>query len=1134
MKKTWFLTDYRYLFAWVDRFFKIMRISIFLIAFASLQTFALSNYAQSKKIDMKIEKSSIVKVLEKIEDETEFFFFYNNQVVNLEKQVSIDVKGRTIDQLLGEVFKDTNVEYTINNRQIILSLNGAPTIQQQKTVSGKVTDSSGASLPGASVVVKGTTTGVITDMDGKYSLSNVPANATLQFSFVGMKTQEIPVGSKTTINVTLIEEAIGLEEVVAVGYGVAKKSSITGSISTVRSEDLPNTASTSVSHMLSGKASGVTVRQTSAQPGGGVEITIRGAGSVNAGNEPLYVIDGFPVNNNTLEPGSGDRYSMGSRNPLNSINPNDIESIEILKDASSTAIYGARAANGVIMITTKRGKEGKTNVEFTANHTIQNISKYFEMLDATGFMQMSNTLGKEYYQISNNLIPYGPKDAKLVDLYVPKYTEEQIANAGTGTNWWDEVTRPGKVSEYNLSMSGGNPSTKYLVSANYFNQEGVVQNSDFSRFSGRVNLDQNISKMVKAGLSLTGSFIDNGNTQLGSGQWENSGVLMSALVMSPLTTVYNAYGKYNINPLNATMPNPVSYKEIDDHTISKRLLANSYIEINPIKDLTAKINVGIDDKSAQRNNYMPKTFLYGSQSQGKANIALNNSTDLLFNTTLNYKKTFANLHHTNFLFGYEYQKFNGNGVGVTNNKFFTDVFGSNNLGAGEGIPSTYSYKNSGKLASYFTRISYDYKEKYILNVTLRRDGTSNFGADNKWGMFPSLAVAWRITEEDFVKKFDKLSNLKLRLSYGQTGNSGIGDRAFEYYAPIGNYLFGNTIQTAVGKSQLGNSNLKWETTTEFNLGLDFGLFNNRISGTFEYYNKVVDDLLAYRTLPSYSDLSSVADNIGATQLDGFEFNLNTRNIDKELKWTTSFNISTYNNQWKKRNPNVILNPYQNEHDPIRAIYGYKTAGIKQIGQVIPHMPNALPGNLIYQDLNGYDGNNKLTGKPDGKINSADNVLIGSWDPGLTFGIGNTFEYKNFDLNFFFYGMADYTIGNPNLFKFMLDAWRLPQTENNMMKDVSQLYRSDAPSTKYPGMAVNPYQGNSDFYLEKADFIRLKNVTLGYSLPKKLINKILDLRVYFDAQNLLTITNYSGVDPETDSQGSYPNAKSYSFGVNVKF
>jgi hypothetical protein len=334
MKKTWFLTDYRYLFAWVDRFFKIMRISIFLIAFASLQTFALSNYAQSKKIDMKIEKSSIVKVLEKIEDETEFFFFYNNQVVNLEKQVSIDVKGRTIDQLLGEVFKDTNVEYTINNRQIILSLNGAPTIQQQKTVSGKVTDSSGASLPGASVVVKGTTTGVITDMDGKYSLSNVPANATLQFSFVGMKTQEIPVGSKTTINVTLIEEAIGLEEVVAVGYGVAKKSSITGSISTVRSEDLPNTASTSVSHMLSGKASGVTVRQTSAQPGGGVEITIRGAGSVNAGNEPLYVIDGFPVNNNTLEPGSGDRYSMGSRNPLNSINPNDIESIEILKDAS--------------------------------------------------------------------------------------------------------------------------------------------------------------------------------------------------------------------------------------------------------------------------------------------------------------------------------------------------------------------------------------------------------------------------------------------------------------------------------------------------------------------------------------------------------------------------------------------------------------------------------------------------------------------------------------------------------------------------------------------------------------------------------------------------------------------------------
>lgn len=1100
--------------------------------YCASSSFLMAQTANSG-VSLNEKNRPLKEILVMIEKQTDYHFFYNEVETNVSQNVSVSVENGSLQITLEKLLKGTGIKYKIEDDNIILYKEEINTPKKSKTIKGTVVDNLGMGVPGVNVFQNSnTTSGVITDFDGNFTITVNNPKEELVFSFIGFKTKKVAIGNKTELNVVLEEESVMLDEVVAIGYGVAKKSSITGSITSVKAEDLPKSANASVNNMLAGKASGVQVLQTSAQPGGGVNIVIRGAGSVDAGNAPLYVIDGFPINNNSVEPSEGD-YSVGKRDPLSSINPNDIESIEILKDAASTAIYGARAANGVILITTKRGKEGRTNVDVSYTGSVQKVDNYFDMLDAKGFMEYSNLLGKELFLINRGMAPYGSIEPNLKD-YKPAYKIADIAKAGRGTDWWDEVTRTGIVHDANFSVSGGNSKTNFLVSGNVFDQKGLIENSDFTRFTARLNLDHKISDQLKVGVSATGSYIDNGNVQMG-GTNQTSGVLMSALQMSPLAPVYDENGDYYINPMQATLPNPVSFREIDDHTIQKRLLANGYIEYKPIKDLTLKAGVGTDIKSGERGSYLPTTFLHGAAANGKATKEIKNSKDMLFNLTANYNKTIKEKHNIGALIGYEYQNFAYDGFNSQVIDFFTDAFGSNNLGAGAGIPTVDSYKNATTLASYFTRLSYNYSEKYIASITLRRDGSSNFGAGNKWGFFPSAAFAWRIIQEDFMQQQEVVSNLKLRLSYGQTGNSGIGDKAFTYYEPTNFvYGFGDNYVIPAGITQQGNEKLKWETTTEFNIGLDYGFFQNRISGSIEYYNKVISDLLSYRTLPIYSEVRKVAENIGSTQLSGFEFDIHTVNIEGKFRWTTDFNIATYNDKWKERNPNVVLDPWVGEHDPIRAIYGYLTDGIVQEGQDVPHMTGELPGNLIFKDVNGFDENHQLTGKPDGKIDDADKVLLGSTDPGFSFGFGNTFEYKGFDLNIFFYGMGNRILMNNNKQTFLYNAEKLCTANTNMMADVESLWRSDNKSTTTPGIAPNPYPGNNDYLIENASFIRLKNITLGYSFPRKWFNDKMNLRLFVDAQNLFTWTKYTGVDPEMDSLGAYPNAKSVSFGLSMGF
>lgn len=1087
-------------------------------------------FAQERPVSIDVADVPAKTVLQEIERQSGYRFFYNSGVTDMDFAVSLTISDAAVESVLQKLFAGTDITWRIEGREIVL----AGKIQKKSTIGGRVTDTASEPLIGVSVYPKDNIQGgVITDVDGNYEITITDPSETLCFSYIGFEQQEIKPGKRSVINVMLSESSIMLDEVVAIGYGVQKRSTVTGSISSVKAEELPKSANASVNNMLSGKASGVQVSQTSAQPGGGVSIIIRGAGSDQAGNQPLYVIDGFPINNSSVDPGDGD-YSVGSRDPLNSINPNDIESIEILKDAASTAIYGARAANGVILITTRRGSEGKTKVDLSYTNSIQKMDRYFDMLNAREFMEYSNILGREQYLISNNQYPYGPKTQDF-SYYTPKYTAREIAAAGEGTDWWEEVTRLGVVHDANVSVSGGNSKTTFLVSGNYFDQKGLVVNSTFKRVSGRVNLDHKIFDNLKIGVSATGSYVDNGNVQLGDGQWETSGVLVAALQMSPVCPVYDETGDYYINPMDAVLPNPVSFREIDDHTVQKRLLANAYVEYVPVKGLTLRVNGGIDSKSGERSSYTPTTFLYGASYSGKALKALNNSNDVLFNATASYNATFASVHNFGAMLGYEYQKFFYDGFSAQASDFFTDMFGSNNLGAAEGTPTVSSYKNATELASYFARLTYDYKEKYLLSFTLRRDGSSNFGSGHKWGWFPSVALAWRMTQEPFMDNVKFISMLKLRASFGQTGNSGIGDKAFAYYGITDfPFMFGGNIVIPANKTQLANPDLKWETTTEYNVGLDFGFFSNRITGTLEYYNKVVSDLLSTRTLPAFSEIRSVADNIGATQLSGVEFELHTVNIDKEFRWTTDLNISSYYDKWKERNPDIVLQPWEGEHDRIRSMYGFKTAGIVQIGQDIPWMEGELPGNLIFQDIDGFDENHQLTGHPDGKIDDADKTYLGSSDPAFSFGFGNTFEFKGFDLNIFFYGMAGKYMMNVNKDKYLLGASRLPTNENNMMKDVDKLFLSTKPSTTTPGIATNPYQGYSDYLIENASFLRLKNVTIGYTIPPKLLKYKAGIRVFFDAQNLWLLTGYTGVDPEFDSLGTYPNAKTFSFGLNLTF
>jgi TonB-linked SusC/RagA family outer membrane protein len=1032
--------------------------------------------------------------------------------------------------------------------------------QTTKTISGKVTDVSGGPALSVTIIAKGTSIGTITDTDGNYTLDNIPDDATLVFSFMGMLTQEIPVDGKTTINVTMLEDSKALDEVVVIAYGTVKKRDLTGAVSSVKASDINLSVASSIGHALKGKAAGLMITQNSAQPGGGLEILIRGAGSVISSNQPLYIVDGFPIA--TLDqPGSGnERLDAGTQSILNFVNPNDISSVEVLKDASATAIYGARAAHGVVIITTKRGMAGKAVVTYNTSYAIQKHSNIFDVYNLKEWMVEKNESSWDMWMFENDVNPYGNRSLETAMLF-PKngvayklpYTDSQISNAKEGTDWVKLVTRTGSIQQHNLSVQGGSEQTKYMVSVNYFDQKGIIKNSELKRYTAKINLDQTINKYFKMGLNLAASRINSDNTPLGAEQWEKSGLIRAAVQMGPQITAITETGEYPINPLLPTQPNAYSLLTVVDKGSMDRLLANINLISEPVKGLFIKLNAGTDIAYQGRKTYMPKTTLHGALGGGIATINQSLNEQYLTEATANYTAKLNEVHKFSALLGVSAEKFKANGNNSGNNNFLTDGFDWNNLNAGSGTKIVGSWGNENNMMSYFTRFNYTLLDRYLLTATFRADGASVFAKNNKWGYFPSVAVAWNMADEEFMKfMVPAVSMLKFRTSYGQTGNSSIGGNAFaSYYAsPAWNNADGSP-QIGVFQFRLENPDLKWETTTELNFGLDFSLFNSKIGGSFEYYRRVNSDLLNVKQLNTYHDISFVMANIGKTQGKGFEATINTKNITSaDFSWTTDFTFSLFRDTWLERTADWKPNVYENANDPMRPIHSRVAVGIMQTGDPAPvAQPDLKPGQIIIADINGYKRDNNgdpavengkfiLTGKADGIIDDADTRIFGTNDPGYIVGLSNHLRYKAFDFNVELNGMFDRAMMDPTNMAFGVSADGIAQYGYNGLKTLKTRWTPDNPSTTQPSSFFGwSRYGYGDWFFEKAWFIRLQNISLGYTLPASTLHQkaVSSLRVYFDMNNLVVFTPYKGLDPETDAYAAaYPNARTYTFGLNVSF
>ncbi len=1110
-----------------SKIFLIMKLIVFIICFSAFSVFAANSYSQSKKLTLNMNNTSIKKVLNKIEDNSEFFFLYNNGLVDVEKRVNINVDNKKISDILDLLFKGQDVEFQVMDRQIIISprdINSAINSKQGK-ITGKVTEKSGASLPGVTVFIKGTTQGTVTDIDGVYTISANPDDI-LVFSFVGMKTQEITVGNQTSINVTMQVDAIGLEEVIAIGYGYQKKSDLTGAVVSVSSEDLTLGGTVSnAAQAIQGKTAGVLVTQNSKAPGGSISVRVRGSNSISSSNEPLYVVDGFPTSNGA------------------DINPNDIESMQILKDASATAIYGARGANGVILITTKRGKTGENQISYNGYAGTQKVVNPFDMLNGKQYMLLANDLYREIEGQENQEYAV--------------YTKSQL-ESDVNTDWIEETTRRGIVQDHNIQFKGGSEKTKVLSSLGYFSQKGVMKNTDFSRISGRLNIDQTINDYIQAGATIFAQR-ENSNFQLYDGNILQSNVLLGVLTYDPTVPAYNADGTYG-RPPGGRGDNPLAnlMERTNDMTKDK-MNGNMFLVVKPTKDLTARINGGVELVHRFDGKYLPRSTYQGSIDNGVANRKEFSSTHMLFDATLTYLKDFNEDHSLNVMAGYSYEKYSYQGESIGVKGFSTDLLSYHNVGAASTITGVSSYKKESLLASFFGRFNYTFKNKYLLTFTLRADGSSRFGSENRWGTFPSGSVAWRLGQEDFIKDLNVFSNLKFRIGYGKTGNDQVGEYASLALMRNTHLTFDgatNTAGTHLNPNTPENPTLKWETTSQFNSGLDMGFFDSRLSVSIDAYYKKTSDLLIRKNLPTYSGFFIVQSNVGEIENKGFELELNSINTTGEFKWETNFNFAINRNKVlslggeseiyitsSKPVGNVSEEQYAviREGEPLGSLFGYIYEGVLQQGENYAPQPNAKPGDPKYRDISGPEG------VPDGQITSDDRAIIGSAQPDFIFGLTNTFTYKNFDMSIFFHGSVGNDVLNMNRMNL---EWK--RTTDALNRWTPSNTDTDLPRN---GFYYAQYGGyTNSHFVEDATFVRLKNITLGYTIPSK-FKFLSSLRVYVVAENLFTLTNYTGWDPEVDTKGyevttrgnvqnanagagldfnSYPSMKSFTVGLNVTF
>lgn len=1011
---------------------------------------------------------------------------------------------------------------------LILFLSAVITFGQQRTISGTVTDvADGKTIPGATIIVKGTANGTTTDVQGRYSLKINENAKILVASFIGMKTLEIPITASNTVDIQMEGEAVNLEELVVIGYGSVKKSDLTGSVASIKTDDLKKTPLNSFDQGIQGKVSGVQVTQLSSQPGGAMSMRIRGGNSIMSGNEPLYVIDGVLIESAIDMSWTG----SPSQNGLSSINPNDIESMEILKDASATSIYGARGANGVVLITTKRGKTGNDNITFEAYWGTQKKAKNIEVMNASQFAKLYDEAG------------YNADPAN----YTPLYPNPE--SLGNGTDWQSEIYRDAPIQNYQLSFSGSNEKTTYALSAGYYSQDGIIYGSDFKRYSFRMNLDRKISEKLTGGsnLSYTQTLSNTVPTDTPGGFFP--GVVNTSLIFNPTLPVYGVNGQYTLTDPNADgwLDNPVAVtRDVSAVAKTNRLLGNAYLEYSILKDLKFRTSLGVDIYHSVQDMYTPRYIFSGSFNDGQARYASTEVQNRIFENLLTYNKTFNKIHKINAVAGFTYQKNNSRSFIDIPTGFPNDILGYYGIANATNMPTVLSGFSESAVVSYLARINYNLKEKYLFTVTGRVDGSSKFGPNNRYATFPSAAFAWRASEENFMKNIKQISNLKVRMSYGVSGNDRIFDYAYIRTISSSVYYFNNSFAgSGFSPDNPGNDNLKWETTRQVNGGIDISFVHNRIGLTVDYYNKNTSDLLYYFNLPWITGYNSYLKNIGKLRNTGFEFALNTTNLINEFKWNTTANISFNKNKIiDLHGQDLYINndTYKlkignwaviREGEEMGSFYGLESDGIWQTDEADKAaVYGNKPGDFKYVDKN-----------TDGKINFDDCAIIGHALPDFTWGMSNNLSYKNFTLDVFIQGSQGNQILNSNRFELesgnglsnasikLLDRWT-PENPSN-------LYPRANRSADYLHMSTR--------YLEDGSYIRIKTVTLGYNLPAKLMKnlKMKAVKLYVTAQNLFTITKYSGFDPEVGTFGmdntrmgydfgTYPSVKTYIFGASINF
>ncbi len=1010
--------------------------------------------------------------------------------------------------------------------------------QTTKTVSGTIKDGSGAALSGVSITVKGARNGVTSGDAGEFSI-NVSPNATLVFAHVGYKQQEIFVRDKTTLSITLEADNNELAQVVVIGYGTVRKSDLTGSVVSIKADDLKAVPVTSFDQALQGRAAGVQVTQLSGKPGAETSIRIRGTTSINAGNEPLYVIDGMLVNSDAGDMSVG--VTLGPRiGALSAINPNDIESIEILKDASATAIYGSRGANGVVIITTKRGKSGQGTVTFDSYYAQQEISHQVKVLNAAQFANFVN-------------------DAKINAGQTPVYVNPK--NLGEGTNWQGALLRTAPMANYQISFSGGDEKTKYAISGGYFDQDGIIINSNFKRYSFRANLDRELSKRLTVGNSITYARTSSDGVLTNAGTIV-PGVVTAALLFNPILPIYDSTvrGGYTFeNDRGTILGNPIAdAKEYNSVTKSSRFIGNVYARYKIINGLELRTSFGVDAFSDDAASFAPNFLKRTQASNGEASIAKVEGLTWLNENTLTYNKDWREKHRINAVAGFTVQKFNNESLFAYAFGFPDGRTGYHNIAVAENPQTPVNNESQWSLLSYIGRVNYTLNDKYLFTATGRIDGSSKFSAGNKYGYFPSGAFAWRVSKENFMRGLTSVSDLKFRISYGVIGNQAIPP--YQSLALIGPYsqgVFNSSAGSEVynGMEPLSyvNKNLKWESTKQFDVGFDLGLFKQRITLTADYYSKLTYNLLLSTPIPTTSGFATTLLNVGNIQNKGVDIDLRTINTTGALKWNTSFNFSLNRNKVTNLNTQtdiLLLNAsLLRKGQPIGTFYGYVFDGIFQSDEEAAKSPvlvgqeagSANPasvakaGDRKYRDING-----------DGKIDANDRTILGSAQPKFTFGFNNTLSYKGFDLSFFFQGSQGNKLANFNSFNLLNFTG-----QNNVAAEAGlDRWTPENPGNKYPralssgSLDVGIF---SSAIVEDASYLRLRNVTLSYSLPNQVLKraKIQSVRVYISGSNLWTLTKYSGSDPEANTygqsttligvdNGGYPQSKIYQAGVTLGF